>query len=62
LNAPHLLFEIRDNGKGGNINYIKQGHYGIANMKRRVEEIGGSFNIESKQSEGTKILIQIPWR
>jgi len=62
LNGPRLIFEIRDNGRGADLDNIKEGHYGIRNMKKRVEDVGGIFNIESKHSEGTRILIQIPLR
>jgi signal transduction histidine kinase len=30
---------------------------GIPNMKIRIEEIGGSFTLESKSKEGTRLTI-----
>jgi signal transduction histidine kinase/ligand-binding sensor domain-containing protein len=39
------------NGKGGN---------GLPNMKRRAQELGGAFSIESKSNEGTIVTLRVP--
>lgn len=46
---------IQDNGIGFNQDTIEKGN-GLQNMQKRIEEIGGKFNIASS-SEGTKIEI-----
>jgi len=46
---------IQDNGIGFHQDTIKKGN-GLQNMQKRIEEIGGKFNIASS-SEGTKIEI-----
>jgi signal transduction histidine kinase/ligand-binding sensor domain-containing protein len=34
---------------------------GLRNMKQRMEEIGGSFRVESQPGSGTKIILHLPW-
>ena len=49
---------LTDNGKGFDIDKKRNG-IGLKNQKERVEEINGSFSIESSE-EGTKTSINIP--
>ncbi len=53
-----IVLIISDNGKGFNVNAKKNG-IGLKNLKERVEEINGSFSIESEIEKGTKITIEI---
>lgn len=53
-----IILEISDNGIGFEIS--KTNGNGIANMKRRVVEIKGSFSINSIPNEGTTILVKMP--
>jgi signal transduction histidine kinase len=53
-----LYLEIRDDGKG--LPKVKYAGVGLTSMRERVEELGGSFTIESAQNRGTRILAQIP--
>ena len=52
-----LTFEIKDNGIGFNSEEVVHGN-GLYNMKKRIEEIGGNFNLSSNEN-GTKITITI---
>jgi two-component sensor histidine kinase len=54
-----LILKIEDNGKGFDQNTKKAGN-GIANMKKRTEQLKGSFLMESAINEGTKIEVRIP--
>ena len=55
-----LTLWIADNGKGFDTQMAQLGdHYGLLNMKRRVEEIGGTMNIISRPGEGTTLFIRI---
>lgn len=56
--SNQLIVEIADNGKGIDAEKLNQFGNGLKNMKRRMESIGGSFNISS--SKGTKIILEIP--
>lgn len=52
-----IKIHIEDNGKGFEISNA-QGN-GLQNMQKRIEDIGGTFKIESRNGEGTFITILI---
>lgn len=52
-----IQIKIQDDGKGFDPGEVKFGN-GIANMKKRIEEIGGKFTIVSS-GEGTSITISL---
>lgn len=52
-----LTFTIRDNGKGIDVEQIRQFGNGLKNMNRRMESIGGSFNI--RKDGGTVTTLKI---
>ena len=60
------IFTITDNGKGFVWNDSAEslptvrGGNGLENMRLRMEEIGGSFRLDSVPNEGTTIVLQIP--
>ena len=47
---------IQDNGKGFDFETIDFGN-GLYNMKKRIEEVNGTFDIQSKINDGTTITI-----
>jgi len=52
---------IDDNGKGFIPNKTdKNEGMGLTNIEKKVEQMGGTFNIDSTQGKGTSILIDIP--
>jgi signal transduction histidine kinase len=53
-----IVLIISDDGKGFDVNARKKG-IGLKNLKERVEEINGSFSIESEMDKGMKITIEI---
>ncbi|WP_240338418.1 sensor histidine kinase [Peribacillus alkalitolerans] len=53
---------IRDNGIGFNPFDERMASYGIRSMKERTDEMGGVFQLRSKQDEGTYLLIKIPFK
>nr|WP_256259990.1 tetratricopeptide repeat-containing sensor histidine kinase [Winogradskyella luteola] len=57
-NVSNLIFKISDNGKGFDPRTVKRGN-GIGNMKKRIESIGGEIQINSKENEGTEIVVVI---
>ncbi len=60
LNVSNKIqIEIQDNGKGFNIENIDFGN-GLYNMKKRIEEIDGTFEVNSLINKGTKIRFEIP--
>ncbi len=55
-----LIVSIRDDGKGFNTNETFDGHYGLENMKSRVNEMGGMLHIVSQPQKGTEIKFEVP--
>ncbi len=49
---------VEDNGKGFDPGLISDQTHGIANMKTRMESVGGSFELQSKPGEGTSIRLK----
>jgi len=56
-NTLHL--EIEDNGRGFDPGAARPDGLGLGSMKRRVENMGGTFELASHQGTGTKIVITI---
>lgn len=54
----HLQITIKDNGRGLNTAEIRLFSNGISNMRKRMENIGGSFSIDNHN--GTIIVLRIP--
>ncbi|WP_339811659.1 ATP-binding protein [uncultured Imperialibacter sp.] len=55
-----LVIKISDDGVGFDTEAMAKGeHYGIENMKRRMEEIGGGFSISSVKNQGSTISLTI---
>lgn len=52
-----IKYSIKDTGKGSE--EIKLG-FGLYNMKSKVEEVGGTFKIQSEVNDGVTIYIEIP--
>ena len=54
----HLSMEIRDNGKGFDINEPTVGN-GLRNIQKRAREVGGKLLIDSLPGKGTVIQLKI---
>jgi signal transduction histidine kinase len=54
-----IKIEINDNGKGFDLETTDFGN-GLHNMKKRIEEVNGNFEIQSKPNQGTTIVILLP--
>jgi PAS domain S-box-containing protein len=66
LQAERIRLEIEDNGRGipkTHLNHLNQGAagvgVGIAGMRERMRELGGSVEIHSERT-GTKVIVTIP--
>ena len=59
LDNQRLHVEIRDNGKGFDLENVNFGN-GLHNMRKRMEEIGGNLEIKTLTNHGTQILLQLP--
>ncbi|MDP9468741.1 MAG: sensor histidine kinase [Chloroflexota bacterium] len=60
LEANHLV--IVDNGRGFDVMRLASAtrNFGLQFMRERAELMGSSLQIESRQGEGTRILLRIP--
>ena len=54
----HLAVQIHDNGVGIDPDKMNQFGNGLYNMRKRMESVGGSMQLE--QQNGTRILFKIP--
>lgn len=53
-----IKIEVNDNGKGFDPETVDAGN-GLHNMKKRIEEVGGTFEIHSQPNKGTQVSILI---
>jgi signal transduction histidine kinase len=51
---------VEDNGQGFQFNDAKNNGMGLSSIERRIENLGGTFEIDSFQDRGTTVLIDIP--
>lgn len=60
IGSQKLEIEILDNGKG--FDHVRQGSggNGLQNMKKRAEDMGGTFEIHSSPGQGTRIFFSVP--
>lgn len=59
ISGDQLIMEIKDNGKGFDPKVRKPGN-GIITMQRRVNELGGSLEIDSAPGKSTLIRLVVP--
>jgi signal transduction histidine kinase len=55
----NLTIVIEDDGVGFNMDQISGWGNGLTNMNKRIEELGGSFNIKSAVGSGTAIEFSV---
>lgn len=54
-----LAIQLSDNGKGFDVDASHQG-FGLKNLRRRLEGVGGSFQLESKAT-GSSVNLSLPY-
>jgi PAS domain S-box-containing protein len=67
FDAEEAHLEITDNGRGFDvppnwIDFVRQGHYGLAGAAERANTLGGVFKVQSKPGMSTTIQVTIPWK
>lgn len=55
-----VILEIKDDGQGFDMNQTFPGHLGLYSMRERIEQVGGSFSIDSRLGQGTHIRATVP--
>ncbi len=57
---PKLTLQVKDNGSGMSEHCLEQNAgFGIANMRARVEKLGGKLQIEAGVGRGTSIIVTL---
>ncbi len=55
-----IALDVREDGKGFDVDAgVRDGHYGLAAMRQRVEALQGVMEVESGPSDGTAISINV---
>jgi len=60
LENQSFAFEIEDNGRGPAGAATKSGRNGLRNMRKRMEDVGGSFSIGPAAERGTIVRLTAP--
>ena len=60
LAERHLEIVVEDNGKGFAGTTSDPGADGLRNMRRRMEEVGGQFDLDTAPGAGTRIRLTLP--
>jgi signal transduction histidine kinase len=56
----HIGLEVEDNGQGFSLNESPNGSFGLLGMKERTSLLDGTFAIDSKPGNGTRLAVAIP--
>ncbi len=57
IDDDELVAEIADNGAGFDASVPREGN-GLVNLRARLAELGGTFSIQSREGEGTRIILR----
>jgi signal transduction histidine kinase len=60
FNTKQLRLQLRDDGDGFKIKDRHDG-FGLAGMRERVEQMGGTLKISSARGKGTDVLVTLPF-
>jgi signal transduction histidine kinase len=60
VEGPAVVIVIEDNGRGFQL-AAETSRHGLANLKQRLTELGGTFRIESAPGQETKVTLTWPW-
>ena len=59
-----VTLTVLDNGRGMDPTAVSAataaGHWGLAGMRSRAEELGGQLTFESRPSQGTRVTLELP--
>jgi signal transduction histidine kinase len=58
--GARLQMQITDNGRGFANGAPTENMDGVVNMRRRIEELGGRFEINSRPGAGTTVSLEVP--
>jgi two-component system sensor histidine kinase UhpB len=58
--AGHIAATVTDDGVGLAPDWARPGHFGLRGMAERVQQLGGTFNLGSKDGRGVSLAAEIP--
>jgi two-component system sensor histidine kinase DegS len=59
-NGKDCEITISDDGQGFDPTVVREDGNGLKNMKTRMETIGGTFELSTKNGSGTKVCLAFP--
>ena len=59
IDADRLHLEVRDNGRGFDVDRAGDG-VGVQNMRDRLGAVGGRVDVLSKPGQGTRVVASVP--
>lgn len=59
LSGKRLVLEVRDDGKGFDVEGGSEGH-GLSSMRRRADGVGGALDLRSSPGGGTTVRLTVP--
>lgn len=59
LSSDQITVTLRDNGRGFDPDYVCEQSNGLTNMRRRIEDAGGVFRIDTGK-QGTAVVFWMP--
>ncbi len=60
VDSGSVRMSVKDNGAGFNMGEARAG-YGLDNMRRRAEAMGGTFSMTSAEGVGTDVRVRLPF-
>jgi signal transduction histidine kinase/ligand-binding sensor domain-containing protein len=58
-----VRLSVRDNGRGFDVEKAAQGaagHFGLAGIRERVQNLGGELSLLSRAGEGAEVVVEVP--
>jgi signal transduction histidine kinase len=59
-----VAVSVRDDGRGFDPNKLgpadRAGHFGLRQMRERIQDLGGSLDVRSAKGQGAELAISLP--
>ena len=64
---PKIILRIEDDGRGFDVagrmaSAVNEKRMGLRSMQERAALLGGEMRIESRPMQGTKLIVEFPWK
>jgi NarL family two-component system sensor histidine kinase LiaS len=59
MTPQQVTLTVADNGRGFEQDAVAATSYGLTGMKQRLNEVGGSLNVQSRLSAGTTVIAEV---